>query len=242
MGSQKDNPNLPALAKAQLQKRGVRSCANSRPTIRPMKEKMAVEKMLKRGQYLWAVAGDINTGGVGGVFGLWPCICIVDNGDEVDVPYTADGRRGTVPRAILVVEPVDGMGILAGSVAVNTDQHMGDMKDNSTPAPRGKRGCTVQKKKRTTAKTTTAAAAVQAVDGANTVWRIAQQHQPNRNNSKRTHPRAPRKLTVTPVPLDHHADQEVPEQLGDAPLGDRQSDLDRAGQEVPGEQGAGVLT
>ena len=119
------------MAKAQLEKLGPRACAYLLPTMTPTKEKTAEEKTLKRGQYVWAVAGDIDSGDGGEILGVWPCFCIVDNGDEVGVQYMADGKRGTVPRVIMLVETVDGMVVLARSVAVASDQHMEDHNENS---------------------------------------------------------------------------------------------------------------
>ena len=82
-----------------------------------------MKKTLKRGQYVLTGAGNIDTGDGGRTLGIPPCICIVDTGDEVGVQCTANGKRGTVPSAILLLQPVDGMVGLARSMAVQSDQH-----------------------------------------------------------------------------------------------------------------------
>ena len=56
---------------------------------------------------------------------------IVDHDDELAVEYTVDGKRGTVPRAVLLLEPIDGMVVSAQSMALESDQHMEDHKENS---------------------------------------------------------------------------------------------------------------
>ena len=53
------------------------------------------------------------------MLGVWPRIAIQDMGADIGMQYTADSKRGKVPRGVLLVEPVEEMVVLAKNIALH---------------------------------------------------------------------------------------------------------------------------
>ena len=110
MAYNKNNPIVPLLNLAQLTRRGLRVCSYLRDSVKPSEEFTAEEKTVQRGRYCLAVAGDVHGDNQEGMLGVWPCVAIQDCGDEmIGVQYTADGKRGTVQRDVVLLHPLFGM-------------------------------------------------------------------------------------------------------------------------------------
>ena len=92
--------------------------------MKPSEEFTAEEKTVQRGRYCWAVAGDVQGDNQEGMLGVCPCVAIQDCGDEgIGVQYTADGKRGTVQREVLLLHPVPGMVVIARTIDPVSDWH-----------------------------------------------------------------------------------------------------------------------
>ena len=137
MAYNKNNPKVPLLNLAQLTKRGLRVCSYLRDSVKPSEEFTAEEKTVQRGRYCWAVAGDVQGDNQEGMLGVWPCVAIQDCGDEgIGVQYTADGKRGTVQRNVLLLHLVPGMVVIAKTIDPVSDWHQegsDDGADDSAP-------------------------------------------------------------------------------------------------------------
>ena len=124
MAYNKNSPKVPLLNLAQLTKRGLRVCSYLRDRVQPSEEFTAEEKTVQRGRYCWAVAGDVQGDNQEGMLGVWPCVAIQDCGDEgIGVQYTADGKRGTVQRDVLLLHPVPCMVVIARTIDPVSDWH-----------------------------------------------------------------------------------------------------------------------
>ena len=124
MAYNKNSPKVPLLNLAHLTKRGLGVCSYLRDSVKPSEELTAEEKTVQRGRYCWAVAGDVQEDNQEGMLGVWPCVAIQDCGDEgIGVQYTADGKRGTVQRDVLLLHPVPGMAVIARTIDPVSDWH-----------------------------------------------------------------------------------------------------------------------
>ena len=124
MAYNKDSPKVPLLNLAQLTKRGIRVCSHLRDSTKPSEEFTAEGKPVQQGRYSWAVAGDVQGDNQEGMLGVLPRVAIQDCGDEgIGVQYTADGKRGTVQRDVLLLYPVSGMVVIARTIDPVSDWH-----------------------------------------------------------------------------------------------------------------------